>query len=124
MKKKNPLGKIALLAVNFALLFALFRLLISLSGKEGNLWLYYVTTIVYGAATAAVFIAFYIKNGFSFDREFRTADQLPAAWSEERKHAFMENQPKNKKSARRLLYVLLPLTLTLLVSFIMLNFIK
>ena len=122
MKKHAPIGKIALLVFNFILFYALLRLMISVSEEYEMIAIYYVTTIVYAAATAGLFIAFYVLNSFTFNKEPRTYEELPGRWTDEKKRDFMEKQPKRKEKAKNLIYFLLPLCVTLLVSFIELNF--
>ena len=48
----------------------------------------------------------------------KTADDLPNEWSEERRAVFLEKQPENKKKARKLIYIILPLAVTMAVSYV------
>ena len=130
MKNKTPkrenaaLRKAGILLLNFALFYLLLRLIIALSEKTGMLWIYYAGTIVYAAVTVVSFVAFYVLNGCTFNREERTIDELPEKWSDDRKMEFLGKQTENKEKARRLIYVILPMLLTFGVSYIELMFIK
>ena len=124
--KQNPqspgnkaLRKLGILLLNFALFYALLRLVITLAERTGQLWIYYAGTVLY-----ALFGAFYVLNGFTFYREERTIDELPEKWSSDRKMEFLGKQTENKQKARRLVYVILPMLLTLAVSYIELTFFK
>ncbi len=129
--KQNPqspgnkvLRKIGILLLNFALFYALLRLVITLAERTGQLWIYYAGTVLYALFGAGCFVAFYVLNGFTFNREERTIDELPEKWSSDRKMEFLGKQTENKQKARRLVYVILPMLLTLAVSYIELTFFK
>ena len=121
-KARRSLKKIAVLLFNFALLYLLLRLIIELSARTGKLWIYYAGSLGYGLIAAGLFIAFFVLNGFTVDREPRTWDELPEDWSDERKQDFLDKQPERKERAKTLLYVLLPLIVVFLINFIELNF--
>ena len=78
--------------------------------------------ILYGGAAIGLFIAFYVLNGFSVDKKPRAWDELPDRWTDEQKNEFLEKQPERKEKAKTLLYMLMPLVVTLLISYIELNF--
>ena len=118
------LRKIGILLLNFALFYALLRLVITLAERTGQLWIYYAGTTLYALFGAGCFVAFYVLNGFTFNCEERTIDELPEKWSSERKMEFLGKQTENKQKARRLVYVILPMLLTLAVSYIELMFFK
>lgn len=122
MDKKEFFKKIGILFANFVLFYFLFRLLIMLSEKLQMPWIYYVTVIVYSLGIAGLFIAFFILNGFKFGKEERTKDELPEKWTDEQKEQFMAEQPGRKKKARFLVLFILPLILTVCVSYIELHF--
>lgn len=134
MKKRNDnqndlaakgfaaLGKIGLLILNFALIYGLLRLIIAISVKFNAAWIYYLGTIVYAAAFVALFLAFFVLNGFSFSKDMRSADELPEKWSDEKKADFLAKQPERKAKAKKLIYLILPLVLTVIMSYIELNF--
>ena len=122
-KGKEALGKIGFLILNFALVFSLFRFIILLSEKLEQIWIYYVGMSLFAAATVAVFLAFFILNGYTFKKEGRAADELPDGWTDEEKASFIEKQPARRKKARRLIYVMFALVLTFIIDFIGLYFI-
>ncbi len=129
MKKQNQpkssvWRKIGLLLLNFALFYLLLQLIILLSERTGILAIYYVGTSLYGVAIAVSFVAFYVLNGFTFDRAERNIDELPENWSNDKKMEFLGKQSENKEKARSLIYIILPLLLTIAVSYIGLMFIK
>ncbi|MCR4904492.1 MAG: hypothetical protein K6A33_00305 [Clostridiales bacterium] len=121
---KKQLKKLGILFLNFVLLYGLLRLIITLAERTGHLWIYYAGTILYGAAVVALFVAFFILNGFTLNRVEFLPEDLPAKWSEERKADFLARLPENRERAKRLLFVLLPLVVTLLISYIELSFFK
>ena len=118
------LRKIGILLLNFALFYALLRLVITLAERTGQLWIYYAGTTLYALFGVGCFVAFYVLNGFTFNREERTIDELPEKWSSDRKMEFLGKQTENKQRAQRLVYIILPMLLTLAVSYIELMFFK
>ena len=120
----KALRKIGILLLNFALFYALLRLVITLAERTGQLWIYYAGTTLYALVGAGCFVAFYVLNGFTFNREERTIDELPEKWSSDRKMEFLGKQTENKQRAQRLVYIILPMLLTLAVSYIELMFFK
>lgn len=121
-RSKRNLRKLGVLFVNFILIYALFRLLLELSERTRQLWIYYGTTLVYGAAAIVLFVAYFVLNGFSFNKEPRTWEELPEKWTDEQKKDFMENQPERKEKAKNLIYILMPLVVTLMISCLELYF--
>lgn len=121
-RSKRSLRKLGVLFVNFILIYALFRLLLELSERTRQLWIYYGTTLVYGAAAIVLFVAYFVLNGFSFNKEPRTWEELPEKWTDEQKKDFMENQPERKEKAKNLIYILMPLVVTLMISCLELYF--
>ena len=115
---KSALKKIGLLILSFAVIFGVFRLILALSLYFEAEWIYYVGTALYALAGVVTVIGFFVLNGFSFGREMRTADDLPESWSEEKKGNFLEKQPENKQKAKKLIYVILSLVLTMAVSYV------
>ena len=73
----KALRKLGILLLNFALFYALLRLVITLAERTGQLWIYYAGTVLYALFGAGCFVAFYVLNGFTFNREERTIDELP-----------------------------------------------
>lgn len=118
MKQKFPLKKLLILLLNFVLSFVILRGIIEISEQTGALWVYYVGTTLFGIAIAALFIAYFVLNGFTFNKEPLTYEDLSDRLSEEEKASFLENQPERKEKAQKLLLFLFPLILTLALSYI------
>lgn len=123
-KGKDALKKIGLLILSFAVIFGLFRLILALSEQYRAPWLYYIGVTLYAVGGIAAFIAYFVLNGFSFSSEERTKEELPDKWTEDEKDAFLARQPENKRKAKKLIYIILPLILTAAVSYIELYLIK
>ena len=90
----------------------------------GKPWIYYAGTAVYGLAVVALFAVFYVLNGFTLGRTEYERDDLPDAWTDERKDEFLRDLPANRAKARSLMYILMPLIVTLLLSYIELSFFR
>ncbi len=121
---KEQLKKLGILFLNFLLFYGLLRLIIALMERTGIEWIYYVGTALYAAAVVALFVAFFILNGYTLNRVEFLPEDLPDRWSEERKRDYLERLPENRAKAKRLLYFLLPLVVTLFISYIELSFFK
>ena len=105
--KQNPqspgnktLRKLGILLLNFALFYALLRLVVTLAERTGQLWIYYAGTTLYALFGAGCFVAFYVLNGFTFNREERTIDELPENGRATEKWNFSENKPKINKGRK------------------------
>lgn len=116
------LKRLGILFINFVLFYALFQILVALGEQMRAVWIFYSVSIVYSALAGGLFIAYFILNGCSFDKEPRKWDELPEKWSDEQKKDFLAKQPERKEKAKNLLYILMPVVLTLLISYIGLNF--
>jgi len=123
-KGKDALKKLGILLLNFILFYALLRIIIALSESTGQLWIYYAGTILYGLGGGAAFVAFYVLNGFTLENKPRTIDELPEAWSFEQKSEFMAKQPENRKKAKKFIYILMPIVVSLAISYIELYIMK
>ena len=123
-KAKQNLKKLGILFLNFTLFYALFRLLIELSERTRIIGIYYAASVIYAGGACALFLAYFILNSFSFDKNPRTWDELPEKWPDEKKREFLAAQPERMKKARTLLYILMPVVVTLFISYIELNFFK
>ena len=121
-KGKAALVKIGLLILNFAVIYGLFRIVLELSVRYNAAWIYYVLTAVYALAIIVLFVVFFTLNGYTFGKEMRTAEELPERWTEEKKKAFLDSQADNRKKAKTVLLFLFPLVLTVIISYIELNF--
>ena len=122
MKNKETWKKIGILLLNSILFYALLRLLIEVAFRTGQVWIYYAVTILYAAALIGLFIAFFVLNGFTFRKEFRTAEELPEKWDEDQKKRFMEEQPVKKEKAKKLILFILPLIVAIGISLVELYF--
>ena len=123
-KGREALKKLGILLLNFVLFYALLRIIIALSESTGQLWIYYAGTTLYALAGGAAFIGFYVLNGFTVDNKPRTLDELPEAWTDEKKAEFMAKQPENRKKARTLIYIIMPIVVSLAISYIELYLMK
>ena len=121
---KEALKKLGILFLAFVLTYALLRLIIHLGDILEMPWIYYVGTGVYGLAVVGLFIAFFVLNGFTLNRVDYEREDLPDKWSEERKTEFLKKLPANREKAKSLIYAILPLIVTLLISYIELSFFK
>ena len=119
---KQALKTLGILFLGFAATFALLRFIIYLSESLGRPWIYYAGTAVYGIAVVVLFCAFYVLNGFTLGRTEYEREDLPDKWSEERKTEFLRKLPENREKAKGLIYILMPLIVTLLISYIELSF--
>ena len=118
MKKKEVLKKVGILLLNFALFYAALRAIIEIGERTGAVWIYKIGTALYALLAGGLIIAFFILNGYTFNRPDYTPEDLPDRWSEEKKREYLEKLPANREKAKKLLYILLPLIITLSISFI------
>ena len=123
-KSRRTLRKFGVLLINFALFYTILRLIITASERLASPWIYYVGTTLYILFGGGCFVAFYVLNGFTFNKEERTIDDLPENWDSDRKMEFLRKQPERKAKAKQLIYIILPMLVTLAVSYVELNFIK
>lgn len=121
---REKLKKLGYLFLNFVLFYALYRIIIEFSERLRMPVIYYIGAGIYAGVAVVTFIWFFILNGFTFDKEERTIDELPEKWSMDKKMEFLGKQSENKAKARRLMYILLPIVIVLLVDYIGLMFIK
>lgn len=124
MKPQEKLRKLGLIFLNFVLFYVLLRLIILLAGRTGIMAIYYIGSAAYMIGAGAVFIAFFCLNGFTVNNVDRTWDDLPEQWTDEQKRDFLAKQPERRKKARKLMYVLMPMIVTILISYIELSFFK
>lgn len=119
-KHKRAARKLLILLVNFILIYALLRLIIELGERLQSPTLYYVGSGAYMAALAGLTIAYFVLNGFTFNKNNPTWDDLPSnrRWTDERKAEYLRRLPERQAKAKQLLYVLLPLIVTIFISYI------
>ena len=123
-KPQDSLRKLGLIFLNFVLFYVLLRLIILLAGRTGIMAIYYIGSTAYMLGAAAVFIAFCCLNGFTVNNVDRTWDDLPEQWTDDRKRDFLAKQPERRAKARSLMYILMPMVVTILISYIELMFLK
>jgi len=123
-KPQEKLRKLGLVFLNFVLFYVLLRLIILLAGRTGIMAIYYIGSTAYMLGAAAVFIAFFCLNGFTVNNVDRTWDDLPEQWTDDRKRDFLAKQPERRAKARSLMYILMPMVVTILISYIELMFLK
>ena len=123
-KPQESLRKLGILFLNFVLFYVLLRLIILLAGRTGIMAIYYIGSTAFMLGAAAVFLAFFCLNGFTVNNVDRTWEDLPAKWSDDRKRDFLAKQPERRKKARTLMYVLMPMVVTILINYIELTFLK
>ena len=121
---REPLKKLGILFLNFILFYALLRLIITIGERTGAVWVYYLGTLLYGLFAGGLFIAYFVLNGFTFNRVEYTWDDLPDKWTDERKRQFLARLPANREKAKKLIYLIMPIVVTLLISYIELTFLK
>lgn len=119
---KNALRKLLLLFLNFVILYGLLRVIITLGERLQNPLIYYIGSSAYMIALAVLVILFFYWNGGTFDTKLPLPEDLPEEWSLAEKRAFLEKRKAGMARARKLLYVLLPLLLTVGISYIELWF--
>ena len=123
-KPQDSLRKLGLIFLNFVLFYVLLRLIILLAGRTGIMAIYYIGSAAYMLGAGAVFVAFFCLNGFTVNNVDRTWDDLPEQWTDDRKRDFLAKQPERRAKARSLMYILMPMVVTILISYIELMFLK
>lgn len=121
---KKKLKILGIIFLNFAIFYAILRLIILFAERTGIMAIYYIGSSLYVLGAAGAFIAYFCLNGYTLNREDRSAEELPEKWTEEKKKEFLDKQPERKKKARSLLYILMPIIITLFINYIELTFIK
>ncbi|MBR4204744.1 MAG: hypothetical protein IKQ92_04635 [Clostridia bacterium] len=124
MKKKEILKKVGILFLNFVLFYALLRAIIAIGEHTGAVWVYKIGTVSYGLLAGGLIIAFFVLNGYTFNKPDYEPEDLPDRWSEEKKREYLEKLPANREKAKKLIYILLPLIVSLSISYIELTFFK
>ncbi|MBE6632001.1 MAG: hypothetical protein E7623_04795 [Ruminococcaceae bacterium] len=83
-------------------------------------YIYYAVHLYSIGASILIVIFFFMNGGFSKDMPQR--DRLPDEWDEEKKTSFLEKLAKRKKKARKLLFVIFPLLISLLIDCVVVFF--
>lgn len=121
-KAKKALRKLLLLFVNFILCYGLLRVIITVGEWLQNPYIYYVGSTLYMIGLAVLVILFFYWNGGTFDTKLPVAEDLPEEWDWKEKQAYIDRRKVDIARARKLLYVLLPLLVTVGISYIELWF--
>lgn len=104
-----------LVAVNFLLLFVLYKsLLIAAEQTDDPFWAF-VVMVVYSAALLGFVLGYLIYNRFLY-RKGVTPEQLPEEWSSERREAFIADGERRLARSKWMMTVILPLVLVFLVD--------
>lgn len=119
---KKALRKLLLLFLNFVILYGLLRVIITLGERLQMPVIYYIGSSVYMIGLAVLVILFFFWNGGTFDTKLPLPEDLPEEWSLTEKRNYLEKRKAGIAKARKLLYVLLPLLVTLGISYIELWF--
>jgi len=98
---KKTLRKLLVLLLNFIILYGLLRVVITL---------------------AVLVILFFWWNGGTFDTKLPLPEDLPEEWSLTEKRDYLDKRRTGMEKAKKLLYVLLPLLVTIGISYIELWF--
>ena len=119
---KKALRKLLMLFLNFVILYGLLRVIITLGERLQMPVIYYIGSSVYMIGLAVLVILFFFWNGGTFDTKLPLPEELPEEWSLTEKRNYLEKRKAGIAKASKLLYVLLPLLVTLGISYIELWF--
>lgn len=119
---KKALRKLLLLFLNFIILYGLLRVIITLGERLQMPVIYYIGSSAYMIGLAVLVILFFFWNGGTFDTRLPLPEELPEEWSLTEKRDYLEKRRAGIEKAKKLLYILLPLLVTVGVSYIELWF--
>ena len=119
---KKALRKLLMLFLNFVILYGLLRVIITLGERLQMPVIYYIGSSVYMIGLAVLVILFFFWNGGTFDTQLPLPEDLPEDWSLTEKRDYLEKRKAGIAKARKLLYILLPLLVTLGISYVELWF--
>lgn len=125
MNNSSPgkaLRKLLILFLNFIILYGLLRVIITLGERLQAPVIYYIGSSAYMLGLAALVILFFWWNGGTFDTKLPLPEDLPEEWTLQEKRDYLEKRREGLNRARKLLYVLLPLLVTIAISYIELWF--
>ena len=114
--KRNALKKVLHILINFIISICIYKLILLL-GDRVNVMIYYVGVSCYVITIAVLFCIFYAKNGYSFYYTELKTEDLPDELSDEEKERFIAKREKNKHTAQKLLFVILPMILTVFLNY-------
>ncbi len=107
-KRRIPKKKLFILLGSLALIFSVYQIAVYFYAE----WIIHVYCISAGTLAAAYII---INRGLLSLPEEK---QLPEAWSDDKKTEFLEEQKKRRKISSVLLYILVPIILTVIYDMI------
>lgn len=119
---KKALRKLLVLLLNFILLYGLLRVIITLGERLQMPVIYYIGSSAYMIGLAVLVILFFWRNGGTFDMKLPLPEELPEEWSLTEKRDYLEKRRTGMEKAKKLLYILLPLLVTIGISYIELWF--
>ena len=119
---KKALRKLLVLFLNFIILYGLLRVVITLGERLQMPVIYYIGSSAYMIGLAVLVILFFWWNGGTFDTKLPLPEELPEEWSLTEKRDYLDKRRAGIEKARKLLYVLLPLLVTIGISYIELWF--
>lgn len=116
-KKNGTLKKVLIFTINFVWLLLVYKIILFLADRF-NYMIYYIGISVYLAAAAVLFCVFYAKRGFTLSVKPTSPDELPPEWSPVEKAEHLKAEAQRRTSSERLLYVLIPMVLTIIINYI------
>ena len=119
---KKALRKLLVLFLNFIILYGLLRVVITLGERLQMPVIYYIGSSAYMIGLAVLVILFFWWNGGTFDTKLPLPEELPEEWSLTEKRDYLNKRRTGMEKAKKLLYVLLPLLVTIGISYIELWF--
>ena len=119
---KKALRKILVLFLNFIILYGLLRVVITLGERLQMPVIYFIGSSAYMIGLAVLVILFFWWNGGTFDTKLPLPEDLPEEWSLTEKRDYLDKRRTGMEKAKKLLYVLLPLLVTIGISYIELWF--
>ena len=119
---KKALRKLLVLLLNFIILYGLLRVVITLGERLQIPVIYYIGSSAYMIGLAVLVILFFWWNGGTFDTKMPLPEDLPEEWSLTEKRAYLDKRRTGMEKAKKLLYILLPLLVTIGISYIELWF--
>ena len=119
---KKALRKLLVLFLNFIILYGLLRVIITLGERLQMPVIYYIGSSAYMIGLAVLVILFFYWNGGTFDTKLPLPEELPEEWSLTEKRDYLDRRRTGIEKAKKLLYVLLPLLVTIGISYIELWF--
>ncbi|MCQ2455769.1 MAG: hypothetical protein MJ096_00265 [Clostridia bacterium] len=114
--KKSAKKKVFALVGIFILVFAIYKAILYFADKFDHR-IYYVGITAYVGIATLLFVIFFFMNGMTMSPAPTPRENLPADWSEDRKTEYLEKEAVRKPKARKLLYVFLPMVVTILVNY-------